>query len=327
MLTTSQGSRPLLTYVLSYGFSHLSHLGLDNTAIFEDIESLQGVVRQHNWGWDRMCGWVPSVRSGIPWPTSEHDVVVYTLVAFGSEALFRTFVRRAAITPMEGTNPLVYAAYFGKTEHARLLISQGVDINLRGLNVGAMVTDSSDTDAMDVDELDESGSDPNVSHVRDGKAIPLEVAVDHWHAETVDLLLAQGSIVPDRLLARVLGEHSHDFPLYIINRLLQTVEFAKWSIALWENRGLMEALIDDAEDHGQVDGRQELLLASRRLVEVGCAETLLILAVEKGCVSIVEVLLSMNISSDSDLSPVPHTHGRPLTEYIRSTRSYVEQPL
>lgn len=312
-LTTSRGSRPLFKYVLSHAFSHLSYLGPGNAGIFKDIESLQVVIRQHNWEWDRICGLVPSVRSGIPWPTSEHHVTIYTLVAFGSEALFRTFVRRTALTPREGTNPLIYAAYFGKIEHARLLISQGVDINLRGLIVDAMVTNLSDTDAMDVDELDENGSGSDVSHVGDGKAIPLEVAVDHWHAEAVDLLLAHGSIVPDRLLARVLGEQPHDFPLYIINRLLQTAEFVKWSITPWENRGLMEALVDDAEDNGQVDGRQGLVLASRKLVEVGCAETLLILAVEKGCISVVEALLSMNTSSASDLSPVPpHTHGRSL---------------
>lgn len=313
ILTTSRGSRPLLKYVLSYGFNHLSHLGPDNTGIFKDIETLQAVIHQRNWEWDRICGLVPSVRSGIPWPTSEHDVTIYTLIAFGSEALFRTLVRHTALTPREGTSPLVYAACFGKTEHARLLISQGVDINLRGLIVDDMVTYYSDTDIMDVDELDENGLDiPHIGDVSDCKAIPLEVAVDHWHAETVDLLLAQGSIVPDRLLARVLGEQVNDFPLYIINRLLQTAEFMKWAITPWENRGLLEALVDDAEDHGQVDGREELVLASRRLIEVGCAETLLILAVEKGCVSFVEALLSMNTSSASDLSSALHTHGKSL---------------
>ncbi|KAF8552317.1 ankyrin [Imleria badia] len=311
ILTTLQESLPLLEYVLSYGLSHLSHLGPENSGIFKDIEGLQVRIHRHDWEWDQLCRFVPLVRSGIPWPTSEHDVPLYILVAFGSGALFRAFVRRATLTPREGTNPLVYAAYFGKIEHARILISWGVDINLRGFILDAMVTNHSDADTVDVDESDEDGSNSDKSDVGDAidhKAIPLEVAVDRWQAEIVDLLLAHASIVPARLLARVLGEQPHKFPLYIINRLLQRSEFAKWSVNPWENRGLLDVLISDAEDRGQVDGRDEVALALRRLVEVGCAEILLLVAVEKGCISVVEALLSMNTPS-LDLSLAPHSHA------------------
>lgn len=314
MLTTLQGFRPLLKYVLSYGFSHLSHLGLENSGIFEDIEGLQVRISRYNWEWDRMCGLVPSVRSGIPWPTSQHDTTLYILVAFGSDALFQTFVRRTAFTLREGTNPLVYAAYFGKTVHARILISWGVDINLQGFIVDDMVTSGLDADT-DVDEVDGNDSESDDSDTGSAiyrKATPLEVAVDCWRADIVDLLLAQGCIVPDCLLACVLGEHPHDFPLYIISRLLQTSEFVRWATTPWENRGLLKALVDDAEDHGRVDGRDEAALASRRLVEVGCGETLLLLAVETGCISVVEALLSMNTSSASDLFSGSHPRCRSL---------------
>ena len=111
-----------------------------------------------------------------------------------------------------------------------------------------------------------------------------------------------GCTVPNRLLARVLAQHPHDFPLNIINSLLQTPKFAQWAISPWENQGLLEALVDHAEDDGQADGREDLARATRRLVEVGCGETLFLLAVEKGCISIIEALLSMSTSSPSDLS-------------------------
>ena len=308
ILTTFQGSRPLLKYVLSYGFSHLSHLGPENSGIFEDIEDLQVRIRRHNREWDRMCGLIPSARLGILWPTSEHDITLYILIAFGSHALFQTFVGRTTLMPREGTNPLVYAAHLGKTEHARILISRGVDLNLRGLMVEPMVTNDSDVGIMVVDRLDEDSANINLG-VGDCKTIPLEVAVDRWHAEIVDLLLAHGCIVPDRLLARVLGEQPHNFPFYIINRLLKTPKFVKWAISPWENRGLLEALVDDAEDDGQVDGREDLARATRRLAEVGCGEALLLLAVEKGCISVVEVLLSMDASSASNLSPASQIHS------------------
>ena len=288
-VTTSYASRPLLRYVLSDGLNHLAHLGSDNAGIFKDIETLQAITHRYAWEWDRMRKLVPSIRTGAPWPTLEHDFILYTLVVFASDALFETLVQRNRLSPQEGTNPLVYAAHFGKIGHARVLISQSADVNHTGLVVNDLDTD-----------------DPDVDNV----AAPLEVAIDRWNPEIADLLLAHGSVVPDRLLARVLGEQPHNFPLYIINRLLQTSEFLKWSINPWENRGLLEALVDDAEDHGQVDGGDTVALALKRLVEVGCAETLLLVAVEKGCISIVEALLSMNTSS-SDLSSASHTHGRP----------------
>ncbi|KAF8552310.1 ankyrin [Imleria badia] len=312
MLILLQGTRPLLKYVLSYGFSHLSHLGPDNSGIFEDIEGLQVRIRCHNWEWDRLCGLVPSLRSGNPWPTSEHDIALYILVAFGSDTLFRTFVGCTTLTPREATNLLVYAAHSGKIEHARILIARGVDLNLRGLIVDPTVTNYSDADTVDVDESDEDlfdSDNPDVGDSIDHRAIPLEVAVDHWHAEIVDLLLAHGSIVPARLLERVLGEQPHNFPLYIINRLLQTAEFSKWAVNPWQIRGLLEAFVDDAEDHGQVDRRDEVALATGRLVEVGCAETLLLVAVEKGCISVVEDLLSVNISPALDRSSALQAHA------------------
>ena len=302
VLTTSYASRPLLKYVLSDGFSHLIHLGSGNAGIFEDLETLQVVISRHAWEWDRMCKLVPSIRSGIPWPSSDHDFTMYSLVAFASDALFHTFLDRSALTPREGINPLVYAARFGKTDHARALILRGANVNHWGLVVDKLAIDGSHVDGMDVDgsDADDSDSDTPIADCSDKrKALPVQVAVDHWHAEMLDLLIAQGSPIQDRFLTRVFSMHPDQFPLYIIRRLLQTPEFVKWAAAPWDNQRLLEAIVEDGEDYEQTNGGEDLTLATRVLVQTGCTEALFLVAVEKGCIPIIRTILSVLIPSAS----------------------------
>ena len=298
VLGTYYASRPLLKYVVSDGFSHLAHLGSGNAAIFRDMETLQKEIRRHAWEWDRMCKLVPSNRSEISWPSSEHDFIMYTLIAFASDTLFHTFLGCSTLTPKEGTNPLVYAAHFGKTDHARALILCGANVNERGLVVDTLAAD----DEVDGSDTDDSDSNTSIADYSDERmATPIQVAVDHWHAEMLDLLIAQGSTVEDGLLTRVLRVRPHKFPLSILNRLVQTAEFVKWAVAPWDNRRLLEAFVDDEDYHEQIKGGDELMLATRALVQVGCAETLLIVAVENGCIPVIKTLLSMNAS---------HPYGR-----------------
>ena len=230
MLTTSDTSRPLLKYVLSDGFGHLAHLGSGNAGILKDMETLQMVIVRYAWEWDRLCKLVLSVRPGIPWPGSEHGFTMYILIAFASDGLFHMFLNRSVFAPREGTNPLVYAAHFGKTDHARALILRGANVDCQGLLVDTSAVGDSDTDDIDADEsdTDDSNSDtPNADSSDKHKAMPVEVAVDHWHGKMLDLLLAHRSTIPDELLTRVLSVHPHQFPLYIIRRLIQTAEFVK----------------------------------------------------------------------------------------------------
>ncbi|KAH0828820.1 ankyrin repeat-containing domain protein [Lanmaoa asiatica] len=251
-----------------------------------------------------MCKLLPSNRYGVPWPTSEHDFTFYTLVAFSSDALFQAFVRHTTLKPTDGTNPLVYTAYFGKTEHARVLISRGADVNHPGLVVDDIDTDSSAGDGTGTDESDEDNSDADtensdVGNTADRRAMPLEVAVEHWHAEMIDLLLAEGSIVPDQLLMRVLTKQPDEYPLYIIKRLLQTAAFEEWAVTSWNNQHLLEAIVECEGDDPEQNGVGDLVMCVQRLVEVGCAqnisgETILHIAAEKGCIHAVKRLLSTN---------------------------------
>ena len=314
LLSTSDTSRPLLKYVLSDGFSHLAHLGTGNAGIFKVLETFQMVILRHTWEWDRICKLVPSVRSGIPWPGSEHDFTMYTLLGFASDALFHTFLDHSVLAPREGTNPLVYAAQFGKIDRAKALISRGANVNQQGLLVDKLAVGNSDTDDMDADksdaDVDDMDSDTlSADSSSERMAVPVEVAVDHWHGEMFDLLLVQGTIIPDGLLTRVLRVHPHRFPLYIIRRLLQTEEFVPWAVAPGDHRRLLEAFVEDAEDYEQTFGGDDLMLATRRLVQAGCTETLLLLALEEGCISTVEALLSINAPVTPDVSSSSQSHG------------------
>ena len=311
MHTTSDASRPLLKYVLSHGFGHLAHLGSGNGGVFKAMEILQAVISRFAWEWDQLCKLAQSVRPGIPWPDSDHDFMMYTLISFAPNALFRTFLDQSALAPREETNPLLYAVHFGKTDRARFLISRGANVNQRGLPVDKLAMVDSDMDDMDVDGSDSDNFDadtPQADSDDERKAMPVEVAVDHWNTEMVDLLLEQGSSIPDRLLTRVLKMHPHRFPLYIIHRLIRTAEFVKWA-APWDNRRLLEAFVEDDEDCEQTMDGDGLILTMKRLVQVGFGEMLLIVAVEKGCIPVVRTLLSISASMVSDVSVLSQTCG------------------
>jgi hypothetical protein len=99
----------------------------------------------------------------------KHDFMLYILTAFASDSLLHAFLgpSHRVLKPKYQTNPLVYAAHFGKPQHAQLLLSRGAKVNERGLVVDAS-----------------------------RQALPLEVAVSRRHDAMVDLLLSAGSMVP-----------------------------------------------------------------------------------------------------------------------------------
>ncbi|KAF9223086.1 hypothetical protein BS17DRAFT_152941 [Gyrodon lividus] len=94
----------------------------------------------------------------------------YILVLFASVSLLERFLDRSAPTPKHGTDPLIYAAYFRKTQHVRVLLSRGASVN-------------------------------NGGWVVDGSCwgMPLKVAVERRHDKLVDLFLEEGSWVPEGL--------------------------------------------------------------------------------------------------------------------------------
>ncbi|KAH0831165.1 ankyrin repeat-containing domain protein [Lanmaoa asiatica] len=126
-------SHPLLQYVLSVGFSHLTHVNPRNRAILRAIEDFHLSARQHPSEWKQLYERAdPPLISQL---NVEHDLALYILIGFAPERLLRSFIGRMQLQPKDGTNPLIYAANFGKIEHARTLLSRGTNPNHQGLNV------------------------------------------------------------------------------------------------------------------------------------------------------------------------------------------------
>ena len=192
-------SQELLGYVFTDGFNHLAYLGRANHAVLKDMAILQSDIQRYPAAWEQIRRKSQSHRLPVPWPACEHDFMLYVLTAFGSDSLLRAYLgpARRILKPRYRTNPLVYAAHFGKPQHARLMLSRGAQVNERGLAV-------------------EGPHQP----------LPLEVAVSRQQEAMVDLLLSTGSVVPKQLFARTTD---HNFPIRIARRLLQTDEFVEWA--------------------------------------------------------------------------------------------------
>lgn len=276
----SSESHPLLEYVLSNGFEHLAHVNPRKTAVLHAIEALQSAAQSHPLGWGRLCERSDHLHQ--PWPTLKHDLVLYILIAFAPESLLRSFINGAKLRLKDGTNPLIYAAYFQKTEHARTLLSSGVNLNRRGWDI----------------------HDPY-------QRLPLEVALDGNRA-MVDLFLTEGSPVPHYLFACA----GHAFPAHNVSRLLQTDEYVEWVAAHPLDEGVLLRLLNPIQYHPAYDcpSEQDIDTIQRRLVQVGCDpsarfdSTSLIPAVSVGHVSTVKHILSLGI-------PLPHD----ILLYVSST--------
>ena len=198
----------LQEYALSHGFRHLAHINSRNRAVLHAIETLHSNAQKHPLEWDRLYR-----QSRYALPTLKDDFVLFILIAFASAPLLRLFIGRTRLKWKDGTNPLVYAAHFGKIEHARILLSNGVNLNRRGW-------------------------DTNVNH---RQFLPLEAAIRRGHFPMVNLFLAEGSPVPHEVFVNTFALRSWS-PALIMSRLLQTDEFVEWAADVQDEGLLLRAL-------------------------------------------------------------------------------------
>jgi ankyrin repeat protein len=261
-------SQELLGYVFTDGFNHLAYLGSVNHVVLKDMATLQSDIQRHPAAWEVIRRMSQRYSRSVPWPGSEHDFMLYTLTTFASDLLLQVFLgpSRRVLKPKYQTNPLVYAAHFGKPQHARLLLSCGAKINEKGL-------------VIDASRL----------------ALPLEVAVSQQHDAMVDILLSTGSIVPEQLFAL---STNHNFPIRITRRLLQTDEFVEW-VAQPGNR--LPAPVRLLERQLPLVYERDIIIIIRRLVQVGldpatcnsARKTALYFAIAGGYQAVVVYLLSI----------------------------------
>ena len=261
-------------YVLIWGFSHLAHVNPRNRAILHAIKTLHSNAQQHPSEWDQLCR-----RSRDKWPTLKHDFVLLILIAFAHAPLLRLFIGRTQLKWKDGTNPLIYAASFGRVEHARILLSSGISLNRRGWDV-------------------------NLHR----QLLPLEAAIQKRDFPMVNLFLTEGSPVPHELFMSALQRYCY-IPARIVSRLLQTDEFVEWAADAWDKGLLLRAL--DPTRYPAVrafpTSEQDMDIIQRRFVQLGCDpsthfdETFLRHAVSAGHFSTVQRMLSRNTSFPPDI--------------------------
>ena len=238
---TGTESLPLLHYALRHSFRHLECLESEDSAIIDGMTTLRSDIQQHPVEWQRIC---ELAIPRLPYPSwislaAQHDFVICILIFLLPEPFLRAFLRRAPFKAIDGTNPLIYAAYFGKIEHARTLLSWGVGhVNCTGLDVQ-----------------------------RPRQVLPLEVAFYRQHHSLFDLFLSDWRVtVPLRLFSSVFDGRYLERAPRMAARLLQCDEFAEW-VADDQRKQSLRKVLD--YDWGLI-GEQEAVAILRRLVQVGC---------------------------------------------------------
>lgn len=268
-------SHPLLEYVIDHGFEHLAHVNPRNQTVLRAIMGLQLHVEQHPSKWTELCQ--KAKFSFTRWPTLKHDLVLYILIAFAPEPMLRHYFDRVAPKLKDGTNPLIYAAYFSEIEHCRTLLSRGVSLDRSGWHVDGSL-----------------------------QVLPIEVAARRAEYDVVDLFLRAGSPIPHKVFVSALEEPFWKFPACNVARLLQTDEFVEWATHV-DDKLLLRA--SDSTRYSVVyedrPSEKDIDLIQRRLVQIDCDpytrfnEESLRTAVSIGHISTVKHMLSLNV-------PLPH---------------------
>ena len=192
--------------MLDNALDHFQYLGSTFKTILHDVKVLAGDIQRHSWTWDHVC--IPArweIGDNKPhWPAARHDLLLYILVAFAPNSFMSKFLRRTPLKPKEGTNPLVYAAYFNKEEHAHTLLSRGARLNHGGWEI-----------------------------VRYCRSLPIEVAFWNRHYVMVTRFIEEGSTVPPQIFTDSFFRSSYTprltqkIPSSVARVLLQSDEFVE----------------------------------------------------------------------------------------------------
>ncbi|KAF8125623.1 ankyrin repeat-containing domain protein [Boletus edulis] len=194
-------SQSLRDYMFDDAVDHFRHLGSQFQCVLQDIKALARDIQQHSRMWNNLSRSARrDVGSATPsWPTSKHDFTLYMLVAYAPNSLLQKFLRHTLLKPKECINPLVYAAYFNKEEHARTLLSRGGRLNYRGWDVDGSF-----------------------------QVLPIEVALQACHYAMVTLFVKEGCIIPSHTFTNTFSSPYQPYtPASIARLLLQTDDFAE----------------------------------------------------------------------------------------------------
>ncbi|KAF8446306.1 ankyrin repeat-containing domain protein [Boletus edulis BED1] len=335
-------SHPLLDYALDDALDHFGHLGSTFESALHDVTVLAEDIQQHSWIWDHVC--IPRRDTwefwGKPrWPAAVHDLLLYILVAFASDSFMETFLRRIPLKPKKGTNPLVYAAYFDKAEHARMLLSVGAGLNQRGWetvgyrqSLPIEVAFWNEHYAMVTLFVEEGSTVP--SHIftdsffgQSWVQIPSSITINKWpnmtalHATKTSNHLVFRKVAEEDLIA-IIRRFTQEafFCLAVAQGYLSAVRYLRTLgtslpsdvLVRWRTASMIRFLVENGVDvlvstsSGDSD---DILEAVKLLVDLGCnpleadshGNTPLRIAIERGYISVAQYLLTLGEPLPSDL--------------------------
>ena len=240
-------SQPLLDYALDDALDHFGHLVSTFKTALGDIRILAEDIQRHSWIWDHV--YTPArwkIDDNKPhWPTARHDLLLYILVAFASNSFMSAFFRRTPLKPKAGTNPLVYAAYFNKEEHARILLSRGARLDHRGWETVGYC-----------------------------QSLPIEVAFRKGNYAMVIRFVEEGSTIPPHIFTGSFfkrlqfSDISQTIPTSVTRVLLQTDEFAENISGCLIEAGLRAIKMSNQLLIFRDATEQDLIAITRRFIQV-----------------------------------------------------------
>ena len=270
-LFDSMPSLPLLDYVLSCSFDHLAQLEPTDDAILDSMLVLQAEIQTHPLEWKRMCGLASLYRAYKSWITPEHDFIICVLISMLPEPFLRAFLRRTPPKTKFTSNPLVHTVHFNKVDHARTLLSRGVDVN----DNGCEVADSGQVE----------------------RTLPLVVALRHDNDTLVDLFLSEGgATVPPQVYSTVFEKFGCEYAPHLVLSLLQADDFVEWATEEVQDAAILSRPLDHSRYQQHQVTEKDLIVVIRRLVQIGhdlSSEQFLLMvasATSKGHVSLLEYL-------------------------------------
>ncbi|KAF9238214.1 hypothetical protein BU15DRAFT_75375 [Melanogaster broomeanus] len=180
MFSLNKPNRDLPDLCVYAGYSGLHHLANcvaeDDGPLLGLLVTFQNHVSNHRRSYARKL-------IDQSWITMISQLALYIIIRFGHLSLLRHYLDHHSVQVTQGTNPLVYAAFYRDVPFVQVLLDQGLDVNME-----ATVPIFSRTTC---------SLPPLIAATRN----------DKYQEELVTLLLARGSTVPCNAIHSALRDH------------------------------------------------------------------------------------------------------------------------
>ncbi|KAF9231122.1 hypothetical protein BU15DRAFT_82807 [Melanogaster broomeanus] len=167
----------LSSYAIDTGLNHLANCAPeDDDLLLELLFTFQNHVSDHR------RSYATNRRYEALIPTIS-QLALYTIIRFGHVSMLRRYLDHHSVQVTQGTNPLVYAAFYRDVPFVQVLLDWGLDVNIEA--------------TVRIDRRNMLSLPPLIAAAYNRK----------YQEELVTLLLAYGSAVPSNALHSVLRGH------------------------------------------------------------------------------------------------------------------------